>query len=50
MYSTQPAVKEFKKNENSGGVMGMMNDIISEVKTLEHTLEGGRPDVARDPG
>ena len=28
----QPALKEFKRNENSGGVMGMSNDVISETK------------------
>merc|ERR1719453_252230 len=31
----QPAFKEFKRNENSGGVMGMMNDIINDAKALE---------------
>merc|ERR550514_2711151 len=31
----QPAFKEFKRNENSGGVMGMFNDVISETKQLE---------------
>ena len=32
--SRQPAFKEFKKNEKSGGVMGMFDEVISETKQL----------------
>jgi chromosome segregation ATPase len=33
--SKQPAFKEHKRNENSGGVMGMIGKIVSEAKGLE---------------
>jgi outer membrane murein-binding lipoprotein Lpp len=31
----QPAFKKFERNSNSGGVMGMFNDVINETKQLE---------------
>jgi hypothetical protein len=34
-YDAQPAFKAAKKNENSGGVMGMIQELIDEAKTLE---------------
>merc|ERR1719274_400839 len=33
--SAQPAFKSYEKNKSSGGVMGMMQDIIDEAKAME---------------
>merc|ERR1719265_360895 len=43
--SKQPAFKEFKTNENSGGVMGMIEEIIAEAKGLEAEAIRGEEDA-----
>merc|ERR1719160_2104670 len=45
--SKQPAFKEFKTNENSGGVMGMIEEIIAEAKALEAEAIRGEEDAQK---
>merc|ERR1719265_1702808 len=45
--SKQPAFKEFKTNENSGGVMGMIEEIIAEAKGLEAEAIRGEEDAQK---
>merc|ERR1719238_1487743 len=45
--SKQPAFKEFKRNENSGGVIGMIDKIIGEAKGLEAEAIRGEEDAQK---
>jgi hypothetical protein len=43
-YDAQPAFKKFEKNEKSGGVMGMIQELIDEAKGLEADAVRGEED------
>merc|ERR1719238_251675 len=42
-----PGFKEYKKNENAGGVMGMMQTIINDAKTMESEVIRAEEDAQK---